>query len=140
MGKRGVEDISNVTVVPSGRYIISKETFAQYFEKENAIEVDDMDYDIYVFGDVVAKKLGISTRFLGKEPTDIVTNKYNERMLEILPSFGIDVEIIERKSDGEVAISGSRVRENFKNNNWEEVSKLCPESTVSILMSIKENK
>lgn len=138
MVKRGVEDISNVIVVPSGRYIISKETFAQYFEKENAIEVDDMDYDIYVFGDIVAKKLGISTRFLGKEPTDIVTNKYNERMVEILPSFEIDVEIIERKTDGEVAISGSRVRENFKNNDWEEVSKLCPESTVTILKKIKE--
>ncbi len=138
MVKRGVEDISNVTVVPSGRYIISKETFAQYFEKENAIEVDDMDYDIYVFGDVVAKKLGISKRFLGKEPIDIVTNKYNERMVEILPTFGIDVEIIERKTDGETAISGSRVREHFKNDNWEEVSKLCPESTVAILKKIKK--
>ena len=47
MVKRGVGNVSNVIVVPSGRYIISKETFAQYFEKENAIEVDDMDYDIY---------------------------------------------------------------------------------------------
>ena len=138
MVKRGVEDISNVIVVPSGRYIISKETFAQYFDKENAIEVDDMDYDIYVFGDVVASRLGITTRFLGNEPTDIVTNRYNERMQEILPSFGIDVEIIERKTDGAEVISGSRVRENFNNDNWEEVRKLCPESTVTILKKIKE--
>ncbi len=137
MVKQGVEDIENVIVVPSGRYIISKETFAQYFEKEDAIDVEDMDYDIYLFGDVVAKNLGISKRFVGDEPTDMVTAKYNERMKEILPEFGVDVEIIERKQiDGDV-ISATKVREAYKLEDWKTIARLCPESTVEWLKKLK---
>ncbi|WP_051688615.1 adenylyltransferase/cytidyltransferase family protein [Butyrivibrio sp. AE2032] len=138
MVKLGVEDIDNVTVVPSGRYIISKETFAQYFEKEVAIDVDDMDYDIYLFGDMVASKLGIRTRFVGTEPTDIVTNRYNERMAQILPTFGIDVEVLERKIEDGQVVSASRVRECYKEEKWHEIEMLCPKSTVDCLRKIKD--
>ena len=137
MVKQGLADMDNVIVVPSGRYIISKETFAQYFEKEDAIDVDDMDYDIYLFGDIVAKKLGISQRFVGDEPTDIVTAKYNDRMKEILPDFDVAVEIIDRKQiDGEV-VSATKVREAYKLDDWETVGRLCPESTVECLKKLK---
>ncbi|WP_051688616.1 adenylyltransferase/cytidyltransferase family protein [Butyrivibrio sp. AE2032] len=140
MAKRGVEDISNVIVVPSGRYIISKETFAQYFEKETAIDVENMDYDLYLFGDIVARALGISIRFVGSEPTDRVTNRYNERMAEILPSFGVSVKIIERKTMDNQIISASRVRELYTRDNWQGIRRLCPESTTKYLQRIKGNK
>ena len=84
MVNEGVKGLENVIVVPSGEYIISKETFAQYFDKESAIEVKDMDYDVYIFGKIVAKHLGIQVRFLGEEPNDKVTAAYNERIVDIL--------------------------------------------------------
>mgnify|MGYP006990313614 CR=1 FL=1 len=33
--------------------MISLETFAQYFDKEQVQTVDSMDYDVYIFGEIV---------------------------------------------------------------------------------------
>ncbi len=69
-------------VIPSGKYIISKDTFNQYFNKENHIsEVESMDYDVRIFGEIVCRLLGISVRFLGEEPNDKVTLAYTELLI-----------------------------------------------------------
>lgn len=88
MVEEGIADLKNVYVIPSGQYILSKDTFAQYFEKEQVVIVDSMDYDIFIFGEIVASELGICYRFVGEEPFDVVTREYNEAMKRILPNFG----------------------------------------------------
>lgn len=130
----GVSDLPNVQVVPSGKYILSNETFAQYFNKEQIQNVESMDYDIEIFGKVVAAGLGIKYRFVGEEPFDQVTREYNETMKRILPHFGVKVVEIPRMQDAEYGvISASLVRKAVKEKHWEIIEKICPESTVEYI-------
>jgi len=65
-----------------------------------------------------------------------VTKQYNEQMAEILPQFGIEFIEIPRKataSDNEV-ISASRVRRLMKEEKWEEIRELVPETTYEYLI------
>ena len=136
--KAGVSDLPNVQVVPSGKYILSNETFAQYFNKEQVQNVESMDYDIDIFGEVVAAGLGIKYRFVGEEPFDKVTREYNETMKRILPHFGVKVIEIPRMQDAEYGvISASLVRKALRERNWEIIEKICPESTVVYLRGMR---
>ena len=141
MVRRGTADFNQVKVLPSGKYIISKETFSQYFEKDNVEQVDDMDYDVRIFGEVVAKELGISVRFVGEEPFDKVTRKYNETMKLILPEYGIELIEIPRTmtEDGKI-ISASAVRKAMQDNNDEMLFAFLPNTTIEYLCGKKENK
>ncbi|MDE6053950.1 MAG: adenylyltransferase/cytidyltransferase family protein [Lachnospiraceae bacterium] len=135
MVKAGVSDLENIHVVPSGKYVISKDTFAQYFEKECVQSVESMDYDLYIFGAVVAAELGIQYRFVGEEPFDKVTRQYNETMKRILPGFGVEVIEFPRNSlnkNGEI-ISATLVRKAIKEKDMDMIEKLCPNSTCNYL-------
>lgn len=134
MVKRGVEDIENVCVIPSGEYVISAKTFAQYFKKEQIENVEDMDYDIHIFGEIVAKELGIQYRFVGEEPYDMVTAKYNRTMMNILPQHGVKViEITRLKDDDGEIISASKVRKCISEGSTQELLKMLPASTIEYL-------
>lgn len=130
MVKAGTKDIENAFVVPSGRWVLSYETFPVYFEKATKQEIlADASKDLEVFARYIAPALGIAKRFVGEEPTDNVTRQYNAQMQEILKRFGIKMEIIPRKQiDGQV-ISASAVRRYMKEENWEQVKQLVPETT-----------
>lgn len=133
MVQLGTEDLENVTVIPSGKYNISKSTFAQYFEKDKPIEcVDSMEYDCRIFCEVIAPIMHISCRFVGDEPTDIVTNNYNKTMQKIFPLYDLELFEIPRKKEenGQEVISASRVRKALGAQDWEEVQKLLPESSI----------
>lgn len=133
MVRRGTKNLGKVRVLPSGKYIISKDTFAQYFTKDQVIsEVDDMDYDVHIFGEIVADRLDITCRFVGEEPYDRVTREYNETMKRILPEYGIElIEIPRKKEDGDV-ISASKVRKYLEQGNLEAMSKMVPQSTMEV--------
>lgn len=137
MVKEGISDLRNIVVIPSGKYIISKETFAQYFDKEQVTIVDSMDYDIYIFGEIVASKLGIQYRFIGEEPLDRVTKKYNETMKRMLPDFGVKVVEIPRctfDSEGEEEyISATLVRKALQSKDMNTLEKLCFKHTLKYL-------
>jgi [citrate (pro-3S)-lyase] ligase len=135
MVKQGTEDLQEqIYVIPSGKYVISKDTFSQYFDKEKEItEIQDMEYDVGIFCEAVCRVFGITKRFVGTEPFDKVTKKYNETMSIILPEYGIEfVEIPRLEIDGEV-ISASKVRGQLKHSMWD-ISDLVPESTRELLM------
>ena len=118
--KQGVADLKNITVIPSGRYIISALTFPGYFYKENDNSaIIDSSNDIDIFGKYIAPTLNIKKRFVGEEPIDKVTKQYNETMKERLPLYGIECIEIERKKDDENVISASRVRKYLKEKQFE---------------------
>lgn len=137
MVQRGVEDLGDkVCVLSSGEFVISKETFAQYFDKDyQVIYVDDMSYDLRIFGEVVSKYFNISIRFVGEEPFDRVTAKYNETMKRILPGYGVSVVEIPRvKADDNEVVSATRVR-NTLDDSIEILKKLVPENEILDLYS-----
>lgn len=110
--QKGVSDLSNVKVFPSGPYIISNQTFPTYFLKKNVDAVSiQAELDLTLFAERIANPLNIHTRFVGEEPICDVTKCYNQTMKHVLPKYGIHVEEIPRKtgSDGCV-ISASLVR------------------------------
>lgn len=129
-------EYSNITVLPSGQFIISAFTFPEYFTKqmENPETIIDTSNDVIIFGKYVAPVLDITVRFAGEEPEDFITAKYNAAMKELLPEYGVSfVEIPRYSKKGLGVISGTKVRDALQKNLSREVKKLVPETTYQIL-------
>lgn len=130
----GCRKWSNVKVLRSGEFIISQNTFPEYFDKY-AEEVNATK-DLCFFADVIAQILNISCRFVGQEPYSAVTRHYNEQMKEILPRYGLEcIEIDRIDVEGEV-ISATKVREAIKNNDIDTLRKMVPETTYQYLKNM----
>lgn len=137
MVKKGVKNIDNVCVLPSGKYMISAITFPEYFIKDNVKDVDiNPTLDVNIFAKYICPELNITKRFVGTEPNDFITNQYNLTLKEILPLYKIDLIEIERISQKDIPISASQVRKLLKDNNWNEISKIVPATTLKILKNM----
>lgn len=133
--EKGTEDLGNVIVIPSGKFIISSITFSDYFAKQAlADRVIDSSNDVTLFAEEIAPVLGITTRFVGEEPLCNVTRQYNNTMRRILPEYGIDLVIIPRKEMGGEPISASRVRALLDEKRFDEISVIVPETTLDYLV------
>ncbi|MDR0903702.1 MAG: adenylyltransferase/cytidyltransferase family protein [Ruminococcus sp.] len=136
--KENCKDIENVTVLPSGKFIISQLTFPEYFRKSemtalNAKQKASVTSDVTLFAVKIAPALNITIRFAGEEPLDPITREYNRVMSNLLPFYGVEfVEIKRKEEDGEV-ISASRVRKLLHENNFEGIKPLVPEATFRYL-------
>ncbi len=131
----GTSHLKNVIYHDSGSYIISSATFPAYFQKDDAAVIESQArLDLAVFRRI-ADKLGISARFVGSEPTSVVTGAYNEIMSSELPKAGIDCHILERKEAAGKAISASTVRKALQEDDLELVKTLVPESTYRFFTS-----
>ncbi len=134
--KEGVSHLSNVIVHEGRDYIISDATFPSYFIKkyDDMVEIHAR-LDITIFSQYIAKKLDIKKRYVGEEPFDAVTSTYNRVMGKMLPTAGIELEVVPRLTSGGVAISASRVREAIRGGCIHEVRELVPENTYRFLLS-----
>ncbi|MBQ6146244.1 MAG: [Clostridia bacterium] len=109
--REGTVDLTNVRVHLSGRYMISAATFPTYFLKENedAAQIQS-ELDATLFAKRVAPALHITRRFVGEEPLDPVTARYNRALSAILPANDIEFIEVPRLRQGDAPISASRVR------------------------------
>ena len=134
MIRDAIKNIENVILVPSGRFIISKDTFEGYFLKEHLLEEVNAADDIYCFARYIAKDLNITKRFVGEEPFDWVTAGYNRQMKEILPRYGVEViEIPRKETEGNITISASTVRKLLLEGEWENLKNFVPDTTLDYL-------
>lgn len=135
MVKKGTDDIQNVVVAPSGKFMISALTFPEYFMKDYVKEKNfDASSDLGIFCDYIAPGLNIGVRFAGEEPNDVVTNHYNEEMKRLLPEKGVEfVEIPRLKRNDMEYISATKVRKYLNDRKYEEIKDYVPESTYDIL-------
>mgnify|MGYP002854648013 FL=1 len=109
MMKAGCHNLTNVTVLEGSEYAISATTFPTYFLKQLSDASDtQMLLDLDLFARHIAPSLGVSARFVGTEPTDTLTCRYNQLMKEMLAESHIDVVEIERLKTTE-AISASSI-------------------------------
>lgn len=132
--RRGTADLKNVVVVPSGSFIISTVTFPGYFMKDNPKEaVLDSSQDVETFAKSIAPHFDVSVRFVGEEPIDIVTRRYNDTLEKILPQYGIRFVEIPRKTSGDAVISASRVRAALKEKDFGSISRIVPPTTFEYL-------
>ena len=123
-------------VVEGSDYQISAATFPTYFLKDlSDVAETQMRLDIDLFGRHIAPALGARVRFVGSEPVDSLTARYNELMKEMLPSYGIEVVEVTRLSDAEGAVSASRVRNLLADGRFKAASAMTPASTWPYLMA-----
>ena len=136
MVKLGVSDISNVTVLPTGPYLVSSATFPTYFlkEREKATEVKCL-LDAKIFVEYFAPKFSVNCRFVGTEPLSPMTNQYNITLKSELANNKIEVFEIPRLEVNGKVISASRVRELLDKDDTEGVKALVPNTTFEYLKS-----
>lgn len=132
MVSRGVADLANVCVVDGSDYAVSKATFPTYFLKRLSDASDtQMLLDLDLYGRHIAPALGATVRFVGSEPTDALTCRYNKLMQATLP----DVRVMQRyEVDGE-PVSASRVRMALVKNNLSAAAPLVPPTTLPYLIA-----
>jgi [citrate (pro-3S)-lyase] ligase len=134
--KRGVEDLNNVHVLPGGNYIISSNTFPNYFlKKEDERLSAYTKLDAGIFGKYIAPEFNIKVRCIGTEPFDRVTAMYNTAILEELPKVGINVKLIDRLESIGIAVSASEVRRLIKLEDWGNIKRIVPDTTYEFLIS-----
>lgn len=139
--RKGVAEYENVAVVPGGSFIVSTVTFPGYFHKDNpgAVSIDS-SRDARIFAESIAPRFNIKKRFIGEEPFDMVTRKYNENLKYILPRYGVEVIEIPRKSVGGQVISASSVRKMAEADDLDGVAEMVPEATLSYLKNWKATR
>ena len=119
-----------VDVVEGSDYQISSTTFPTYFLKNLSEAAEtQMWLDIDLFGRHIAPALGAKVRFVGTEPNDPLTARYNAMMKYLLPEYGVQVVEVPRLCDAEGAVSASRVRACLANGEFSVASALTPPST-----------
>lgn len=135
MVKLGTADLPNVTVLPTGPYLISSATFPTYFlkDREQAGTVQCM-LDIDIFCKYYAPKFSITRRYVGTEPLSPMTNQYNEALLSALPEKGIAVRQIPRLEQEDTPVSASAVRAVMAAGEKEKLRRLVPETTYDYLI------
>jgi len=142
MVKLGTVEIKNITIHKGTEYVISKATFPTYFIKsQGLINYCHAAIDLNIFKHHVASSLGITHRFVGTEPSCIVTNNYNQVMKELLPkSDEGKVEVIEipRKHLCGIPISASRVRSALHKSNFHYLEKTLPKTSLNYIMKMKK--
>ena len=130
----------NVKVLPSGKYMISTFTFADYFKKD-AIQDQNIipAKDVRLFGSVIAPCLNIKFRFVGEEPLDNVTRQYNETMKQILGDYGVQLIEIPRLtlSSGEI-VNATKVRQLIKENKIFECKPYLTEESYEYIINLNK--
>ena len=129
--KENCKNLKNVKVLPSGKYMISSFTFAEYFNKDDLQDKNIMPAkDVNLFGNAIAPCLNIKFRFVGEEPLDNITRQYNETMKQLLKNFGVElVEIPRLKLSNGKFVNATEVRRLLKEKNFKECKKYLTKTT-----------
>lgn len=129
------QDIPTLVYHDTGSYIISNATFPSYFLKDRETVIrTQAKLDIEVFINI-AKKLGLTNRYVGEEPFSQVTNIYNDVMKKRLAEENITCTVIPRIAVGNEVISASKVRLAIKNQDLQQLKQWVPRSTYDYFMS-----
>ena len=152
MIRSGCDGVADV--VEGSDYQISAATFPTYFLKDlsDAAETQ-MRLDIDLFGRHIAPALGARVRYVGSEPADPLTARYNALMKELLPAYGVQLVEIPRLTCSSVCtadsstspsaplrmtegpVTATEVRALLDKGRFKEASALTPESTWPYLLA-----
>lgn len=132
MVEQGVAHLENVTVIDGSEYAISQATFPTYFLKRLDDAADtQMLLDLDLFRRHIAPALGATVRFVGTEPTDQLTRRYNQLMHEVLADVR-ETARLEKKGN---AVSASRVRKAMEQGDMNVIRQLVPPTTLPYIIA-----
>ena len=124
---------SKVVVLEGSDYQISATTFPTYFLKDlSSASENQMRLDLDLFRRHIAPALGASVRFVGSEPADPLTARYNALMKELLPEV---VEIPRLATTTGHPVSASTVRAALEAGSFRTAAALTPVSTWPYLLA-----
>ncbi len=135
MVRAGTAHLPNVSVLPTGPYLISGATFPTYFlkDRERAPQVH-CGLDIAIFTRYFVPRFSISHRFVGEEPLSPMTGRYNAALAQSLPQAGVELHILPRFCVAGVPVSASTVRARLRAGM--DVRELVPETTRLYLQNL----
>lgn len=132
MVEQGVAHLENVMVIDGSEYAISQATFPTYFLKRLDDAADtQMLLDLDLFRRHIAPALGTTVRFVGTEPTDQLTRRYNQLMHEVLADVR-ETARLEKKGN---AVSASRVRKAMEQGDMSTIRQLVPPTTLPYIIA-----
>lgn len=132
MVEQGVAHLKNVTVIDGSEYAISQATFPTYFLKRLDDAADtQMLLDLDLFRRHIAPALGTTVRFVGTEPTDRLTRRYNQLMHEVLADVR-ETARLEKKGN---VVSASRVRKAMEQGDMSTIRQLVPPTTLPYIIA-----
>ena len=150
------EGRGGVFVLEGSPYAISAATFPTYFLKQLSAAADtQMLLDIDIFCRHIAPALGATIRFVGSEPSDALTRRYNELLAQQLPLHALRLVEIPRLTvitspsipaspvccdhvatqHSAPAISASFVRKALAEGRFAEAAALVPPTTIPYLLA-----
>lgn len=122
-----------VVLVDGSDYQISSTTFPTYFIKDlTDAAPNQMQLDLDLFARHIAPALGADVRYVGSEPSDPLTARYNELMKAVLPLEVVEIPRLEKTGIG--AVSASKVREALCEGSFSKAQNLCPRTTWPYLL------
>lgn len=132
MVEQGVAHLKNVTVIDGSEYAISQATFPTYFLKRLDDAADtQMLLDLDLFRRHIAPTLGATVRFVGTEPIDQLTRRYNQLMHEVLADVR-ETARLEKKGN---VVSASRVRKAMEQGDMSTIRQLVPPTTLPYIIA-----
>ena len=123
---RGVASVKDgdVDVVEGSPYTISAATFPTYFLKDLSEAAEQqMLLDLDIFQKHIAPALGATVRFVGSEPYDALTARYNTLMTN-----AVEIPRLE-------GISASKVRAALAEGDYRTAAEMTPETTHPYLLA-----
>ncbi len=135
MAVEGTRDLPNVKIVAGGPFQATRNVFQEYFVKVEPTDMrESATVDTLIFAEIIAKRLGITYRFLGDEKHNPKMQYFNELVKEILPQYGIRVVELPRAQAGGRPISASYARSVAAAGDMETLLQNIPETTLPFII------
>lgn len=140
LAQANTKDIKNASVVPGGKFIITKktiETFLNGSDKLNTIyEASD---ELEIFAKRIAPALRITSFFTAESVNEnTITRQYDSAMKIIMKRNGITYKIISRREYEGTPISASWVRNLLREQRFSEIERIVPPATYRYLKDMYE--
>jgi len=125
-----------VIVAEGSDYQISEATFPTYFLKDlSDAAPNQMRLDLDLFARHIAPALGADIRFVGSEPADALTARYNRLMKEVLPIEVVEIPRLCGPARRNEAVSASAVRAFLDAGDYASASALVPATSRPHLLA-----
>ena len=135
MAVEGTKDLPNVRIVAGGPFQATRNVFQEYFVRVAPTDMKESAMaDTLIFAEIIAKRLGITKRFLGDERHNPKMQFFNELMKETLPAYGIQVIELPRAQAGGRSISASLARTAAAEGDQETLLQNIPETTLKFFV------
>ena len=132
MVRKALESYNNVTVLQSEKYFVNKQLFPEYGQRTSPLNnTDDVERNEKLLASILCDKLGITHRFIGEEPNDQVTAKYNCIVKKYCEQYNIKCCVVPRMTIDGIIVSAKTFRKMLSAGDIANARKFVPITTLT---------